>query len=305
VLSKMFPKLFWKSKKIAVFYLSTEPYLATKFSTWKMNWLLLDLHRSFCDLVKELQHFQPEILVGSVQTLCELAKLQLSGKILLRCYHIIATAEVLTPLAENLIKSTFKQDVHQLYQCAEGSLGMTCKYGTMHLNEDEFYIEKAWIDHKRQRFVPVITTLKRALHPLIRYRMEDILVLRNSPCLCGNPALAIERIVGRCEDVLYFKQRMSSRLKPIYADTLNHVLSEVAPFVHQYQILQHSMRHLVVKIIADDFTLAENAMTKQLRKLWELEIVQPPQMEFVKLEPTRLDQMFRTTKRLEKTAVPF
>lgn len=303
LLSKMHPKLFGQPKKIAVFHLSLTPYLTARFSTQKMQWLLLDLNQSFSGLVNQLQRFDPEVLVASVQTLCELAKLQLTGKISLRCHKIIATAEVLTPLAQQLIKMAFKQDVHQLYQCAEGCLGITCEYGTLHLNEDEFFIEKEWVDHKKQRFIPVITTLKRTLQPLIRYRMEDILALKSSACRCGNPALAVQHIVGRCEDVLYFKEKYHNGLKPIYADAINHALSQSFQTVQRYQILQYSMRHLLIKIGTDNFALAKQQLSTLLDRLWETEAVQTPEVEFMQLDSVSLNEMFRATKRQEKSAI--
>lgn len=299
--SNMFPHFFLRNKRIAFFHLSQTPYLPSKFTSVKTQWLLLDLNNSFDEQLSALIIFNPEVIVASVQTLYELAKLQLNGKIALRCQKIIATAEVLTPLAEKFISSVFKQNIHQLYQSAEGCLGITCEHGTMHLNEEEFYIEKEWIDHKRERFVPVVTTLRRTLQPLIRYRMEDILFLKNEICGCGRVSLGVEKVIGRCEDVLYFKGSRYGGLKPIYADVINQLFAQNNDIV-QYQILQHSTSHIEIRYNARKEDPQE-WIANQLDRLWYAEDVNPPLVEFLELEPQKLNQMFRTTKRLAKSTV--
>lgn len=303
MLAKFAPVFFSRRKKIAVFHMSSTPYLPTRMATENINWLLLDLNEPFDILIEKLQQFDPEVLIGSAQTLCELARLQQKGEIYLRCKKLISTAEVLTPMAQSFIAYTFKQVVHQLYQCAEGNLGITCEYGTLHLNEDEFYIEKEWIDHNRQRFVPVITTLKRFLQPLIRYRMDDILVLKKLPCACGNPFLGVEKVIGRCEDVLYFKEVMFCGLKPIYADTLNQLFFTLRNMISQYQILQHTMHHVVVKILAENFLQAKTVLSQKLDELWKTQGIEPPLVEFDEMEPIVLNKMFKSSKRLGKSTV--
>lgn len=302
LLGKMLPNV-WQSKRIAVFHLAATPYFSEKFSAWKMQWLCLNLNEDFSSLVKQLKIFNPEVIVGSVQTLCALAKLQNERKISLHCHKIIATSEVLTPIARKWITSAFGQKVDEVYQCAEGSLGMTCEHGTMHLNESEFYIEKEWIDPQKQRFVPVVTTLKRRLQPLIRYRMEDILVLRNTPCPCGSPADAIKSIIGRCEDVLYFKDRSHAGLKPIYADTIDELFSSIDIQMLQYQVVQYSMRHIVVKLLVEDFMKAQRVLSEKLSDFWQAQGIAPPLLEFDTLEAQSPNKMFRTTKRLAKSTV--
>lgn len=292
-----------QKKRIAVFHLSATPYLPTRIATQRMHWVLLDLNRSFDVLVDKLIKFDPDVVMGSARTLYALAKLQQSGKISLRCSKLISTAEVLTPMAQFFIADVFKQPIHQIYQSAEGNLGMTCQYGTLHLNEDEFYIEKEWIDHKRQRFVPVITTLKRWVQPLIRYRMDDILMLKETPCICGNPFISVEKVVGRCEDVLYFKEVLHCGLKPIYADILNQLFYSLKPLISDYQVLQHSMYRVEVKLQTDHFAQAKSALLQKLDALWAQEGIVPPTIEFSVMDAITLNKMFKPAKRLGKSTV--
>ena len=63
-------------------------------------------------------------------------------------------------------------------------------------------IEREYLD--RNRFVPIVTDFQRKAQPIIRYRLNDILVEKESPCGCGSPFLALEKIEGREDDIFVF-----------------------------------------------------------------------------------------------------
>ncbi len=98
---------------------------------------------------------------------------------------VISIAEVLDPLDEAILENQFQQKIYQLYQCTEGFLAATCSHGTLHLNEDIVLIEKEYIDKKEGRFMPIITDFRRVSQPIIRYRLNDILIEKKEPCSCG------------------------------------------------------------------------------------------------------------------------
>lgn len=89
---------------------------------------------------------------------------------------IISVAEVLEDIDREFISTIFQQTVHQIYQCTEGFLATTCKHGTLHINEDLVHIEKEYLDQERGIFVPIITDFMRKTQPIIRYRLNDILI---------------------------------------------------------------------------------------------------------------------------------
>ncbi len=289
-------------KKIALFHLSKRPYFPFLFSEREKKWHFFDLNQSFEMHCRRLNELQPQFLIAPVQTLCRLAQLQQEEKIRLHPTKIIATAEVLMPGAAHFISQVFKQQVHQLYQCAEGWLGATCSQGTLHLNEELYYIEKEWISDKKDRFVPVITALSRFAQPLVRYRMEDILVVKPTPCACGSPLLAIDKIIGRCEDVLYFPLYAQPReLKPVFSDNMQQALSADL-ILPPFQIIQHSLSHVVVKMQDQERTVLLPQLQNNLDKLWQAHGVKPPLVEFDSLNHA-LNTMFRQTQRLAPTSL--
>lgn len=298
VLSKILPEGLG-SQKLALFHLSKTPYFP-EYAPFRHQWCFLDLNQDFDELLGKLQAFAPTVLIAPVQTLSLLAMLQQAEKINLRPKKIITTAEVLTPIEENNISSAFQQNIHQLYQCAEGWLGVSCDYGTLHLNENLYHIEKEWVDKSQGRFIPVVTALTNFVQPIVRYQMEDILIEKTN-CPCGSPLLGVEKIVGRCEDILYFSER--NALKPIYSDNIYQTLHQADGGIHQYQIFQDSPHHLLVKMHAENPSLARQCAKQQLEKLWSLHGVAHPTLEFAVLGARPLNQMFRQTKRLAKISV--
>ena len=74
--------------------------------------------------------------------------------------------------------------VGEVYQATEGFLAASCAHGTLHLNEEFLHIEPQWIDE--QRFTPLITDFTRSTQPIVRYRLDDVLVLRRNPARAGS-----------------------------------------------------------------------------------------------------------------------
>ncbi len=77
----------------------------------------------------------------------------------------------------------------------------------LHLWEDHFYMEI--IDPDTGAVLPegqwgelVLTSLKRAATPLIRYRTRDLTRIIPGPCPCGRTHRRIDRIKGRSDDML-------------------------------------------------------------------------------------------------------
>jgi putative adenylate-forming enzyme len=104
---------------------------------------------------------------------------------------------------DQTIVNVFKISVDQIYQATEGFLGVSCRYGAIHLNKDSIIVEKQWLDRSTRRFVPVITDFVRTTQPLIRYRLYDVLIEREDQCRCGSIFTAIEKIEGREDDILF------------------------------------------------------------------------------------------------------
>ncbi len=149
---------------------------------------------------------------------------------------MISVAEVLDPLDRKRIEATFAVRVEQIYQATEGFLGATCTHGSIHLNEEFLIVEREWVDAARTRFVPVITDLYRSSQPIVRYRLNDVLVPRREPCPCGRPTLALDRIEGREDDVLWLPPVQGTSPVPVFSDVISRVFVRTLPGLQDYSL---------------------------------------------------------------------
>jgi putative adenylate-forming enzyme len=249
LLAKVLPDPLHVPQRIALF-LRANSNLYESVRSRRMRFAFFDLLEPVEALVEKLNAFQPTILASPPSMLRFLAEAKEAGKLRVAPKKILSVAEVLDPLDEAKIAAAFGQKVHQIYQCTEGFLAVTCAEGTLHVNEDLVVIEKEPIGPtSHRRFVPIVTDFTRTTQPIIRYRLNDVLTERADPCPCGSPFLALERIEGRCDDVLYLpSEREGARLLPVFADFVTRAIVASTPAIEEYVVRQHGPRDLEVAL---------------------------------------------------------
>jgi putative adenylate-forming enzyme len=171
---------------------------------------------------------------------------------------IISFAEVLHSNDAEVLKSTFNAPIREVYQCTEGLLGVSCEFGTMHLNEDNLIVDAEWIDE--QHFRPIITDFTRKSQPVIRYRMSDVLKIKQQPCPCGSQFLAIEEILGRDDDVLWIHG------KRIFPDVLSRKIALATEAFSRYEIVQTSPTTFDIGIQSARFDETKSAIESVLQE---------------------------------------
>jgi putative adenylate-forming enzyme len=201
-----------------------------------LQFQFFDLTRDFSDVIRDVGSFDPTLLVAPAHVLSALARAREEGRHQLRPQRVISVAEVLDPLDQQWIERAFGVPVEQIYQATEGFLGATCRHGTLHLNEEYLIVEPEWVDASRTRFVPLITDLYRTSQPVIRYRLNDVLVPRAEPCPCGSPALALNRIEGREDDVLWLPPLHGTSPVPVFSDVISRVFVRTLPGLEDYSL---------------------------------------------------------------------
>lgn len=77
----------------------------------------------------------------------------------------------------------------------------------------------------------VVTTLTKEGMPLLRYRTHDITRIRTGRCPCGSPYPAIDRVLGRTDDMIKIKG------VNIYPGQIDHVLQITEGAGSEYQII--------------------------------------------------------------------
>jgi putative adenylate-forming enzyme len=236
------PKLF-KKQKVA-FFLRSNSNLYSSISSSFFEFKYFDIFKPLSELFIELNNYQPNILASQPSILIDIALAQQKNSISICPDQIISFAEVLHDNDKLTISTIFKVVITEVYQCTEGFLGSSCSHGTMHLNEDFICFEKEWIDE--DKFYPIITDFSRHSQPVVKYKLNDILEVKKTACACGSKRLAIEKIIGRDDDVLIF-----NTIK-VYPDLLARKIALFTDSFQKYTIKQIGSNQLQISILCPD-----------------------------------------------------
>ncbi len=251
-----------------------------------------DLLQSFNSHLQRLADQQPTVLIAPAQILGLLAQAQKERIINIAPRCIISVAEVLSPEDKSAIEAVFGVRVDQVYQCTEGVLGMTCRAGNLHLNETYMHIERDIIDEASGAFAPIITDLTRETQPVLKYRLDDILIPDNEPCPCGCASLRLKRIEGRCDDILYW-HTADGTLRMIPSDLIRQAVATARAGISDYRAVQHGQQLLEIWLEAADYEQACAEVTRNLAAQAVSVKAQLPELRFHAGIHTQYDQKRR------------
>ena len=275
VLAKFLPHGILGKYKIA-FFMRANSNLYQSVGSKNIRFEFYDIYADMDKNIEKLEKNGADILVAQPSALLMIAAALDEKKINIHPETVISIAEVLEKEDEERIKKSFGTDViHQVYQCTEGCLATTCKYGTLHLNEDIVFIEKEYID--KNRFIPIITDFERTSQPIIRYRLNDVLVEKKEKCRCGSACTALEKIEGREDDVFIF-HREEKEVK-IFPDFIRRCIL-FSGNISDYRIVQQADGS--ISIYADIDDKMKEKVTGEFKKLAEDNGFKLPEIRFEK-----------------------
>ena len=212
-----------------------------------------DLMTPISAAAEQLNHFQPHIVIGPPSLLGLLADAQERGALQVSPDRLISVAEVIEPQDQARLAAIFRAPVHQIYQCTEGLLAVSCAHGALHIQEDVVAIQLEPLDATGQRCTPIVTDLWRRTQPIIRYRLNDVVRLAPLPCPCGSPFRVIEAIEGRCDDLCYFFDGAGQR-QAVFPDTLRRAVLLGSGAILDYEIVQERDGQLQIRLLAEAAT---------------------------------------------------
>lgn len=249
ILAKVLPHhLLSKKENRVAFFLRANSNLYQTVEKGKISFRFHDLLDPMVQHISALHTMNPTILVAPASMLRKLAEEKKLGNLNIQPEKVISVAEVLDPLDRTFIEREFKQIIHQVYQCTEGFLATTCSHGTLHLNEDIVVIQRKYLDQEQRRFSPIITDFSRKTQPIIRYELNDILTERQTPCPCGSPFTAIEKIEGRCDDIFYFQSEHHKQLETVFPDFMRRLIIKSSNHIREYRVIQHAVDVVEIQI---------------------------------------------------------
>ena len=223
----------------------------------------------FYDLMKPLEEIHEsilrdklDILIGPPSVLRYLADV----KSPLKVKKLVSAAEVLDEIDRKQIEQHFGQIVHQFYSSTEGEIAATCEHGTLHLNEEIMVIQKQWVDEEKGWYHPIISDFRRKTQPIIRYRLNDILVTSKKPCPCGDARESIEAVMGRQDDIFLIKKISEEGYEQVIPDFIRRAVMQMHPSITAYCAIQKSADEIEVQLLPEGL---ENISYEGFDQVWQ------------------------------------
>lgn len=180
---------------------------------------------------------------------------------------ITVSAEALTEIQRNIIKSVFNCPVVSRYATEElGILAHECEYEkNHHLNDYDFYIEilKLNCDEEAEEGEIgriVVTDLFSNALPLIRYEIGDLVTV-GSECECGRKGRVLKNIEGRLVETILDSN--GNRVSPF---ALNGALRDILN-IRQFQFIQKTKKDYVLKIVKQEGFDSEEIILQRYRNI--------------------------------------
>ena len=234
--------------KIA-FFLRSNSNLYEQVGSRVVRFRYFDLMLPIEQAVAGLNQFQPTIIIAPpslLQMLADAPNLHIAPR------RMISVAEVLEPHDQTMLQARFGVAIEQIYQCTEGLIAASCRHGSLHIQEDVVAIQTETLDDGRIQ--PIVTDLWRMTQPIVRYRLNDLLVLDNRLCQCGSDWRVIKSIEGRGDDVFYFPDHAGG-LRHVFPDTIRRMILLAHDDIHEYQAIQRTDGELEIRLLIGDQAL--------------------------------------------------
>ena len=144
------------------------------------------------------------------------------------------------------IEALWGAEVYDYYGLSDifGSCaGMCEEKDGLHWAEDHIHIEVLNPDTgepvpEGERGEMVLTTLKKAARPMIRFRTGDIVSVTTEPCRCGRTSLRLKGIHGRLDDMLIIKG------VNLFPSDIEAVARKDAALTGEYKLVVERINHL-------------------------------------------------------------
>jgi phenylacetate-coenzyme A ligase PaaK-like adenylate-forming protein len=221
-----------------------------------MKILKLSIFDPMPELIAKLEAFRPNFITGYASALEALGREEAEGRLNLRK---LGTLEQLTNVAEPLpkeeakwLKDTFGVHIFDEYamgECLALSSGCKTEFAS-HINID---LGKLEVVDEAGRPVPdgkegakiLVTNLYNFVQPIIRYEIDDRIVMSPTPCSCGSRFPKVQSIIGRSKDMLWIRVGGVVREMPyfLFINTMHHHLDAA-----EHQVVQTGLNQFVVRV---------------------------------------------------------
>lgn len=168
--------------------------------------MFLDIKTPLAEWSRSVKEFQPDIIIGYPSAIKILGELVERSEVSVNVCRVISCGEPLPSGLRQYLEQVFHTVVVNFYGASESlALGVESDSTEgMYLFDDMNYIE---VENGQM----YLTCLYNFAQPLIRYRLSDQLVLKNTDSSSRYPFTRTDILLSRNEDVLWFEDSEGKR----------------------------------------------------------------------------------------------
>ena len=132
-------------------------------------------------------------------------------------------------------------------------------------------VQKEWIDEEKGWYHPIITDFRRKTQPIIRYRMNDILVSSKSPCPCGDAREVIHSVMGRSDDMFHLS-KLDGTTELVVPDLIRRAIMRMSDEITDYIAVQKNPAIIEIQLKPEGL---DNLSMAGFQDLWQSKNIQP------------------------------
>lgn len=192
------------------------------------------------EILEKVNKLKPHIINGYASGALLLATAQLAGKIDIFPKRIVTSGEVLTSETRDTVRKAWGIEIADLYACSESiCLGIKEKDERPFTLFNDFHCFELLNDkgeevNETEPGRLILTNLYNYTQPLIRYRMDDLIIRGSRQELNHDSFQHVERIIGRSGDTLSY---LNSRNQLVKINHI-HLVEFFCPGIEKFQFTQ-------------------------------------------------------------------
>lgn len=280
-LAKLLRGSVFQKHRIAFFH-RAHSNLYQGLDSGRQRHVFFDLGEDLESQFGKLDDLQPTQVIGPPYVLRRLGEAVRAGRLSIAPTALLSVAEVLDAADRAQIEADFGLAVDQAYIATEGFIAATCTHGSLHINEDCLVVQREWLERESGRFIPIVTDFRRLVQPIVRYRLDDILVAGPESCRCGSPFSILESVEGRCDDVLFIRRQQEGQLRRVFPDFLRRSICSASAEIRDYRLRQTSPETVLISldVAPQQSAECERAVLKSISILMDRLELERPQIVF-------------------------
>lgn len=217
-------------------------------------------------VVERMTRLRPRAVRGYASAICIIAEfIRDAGLPAPEVGAVVVGGEQLFDAQRALLRDVFGKEPFSKYGSFETfHIAMECEaHRGMHVSAEDLIVEIVDADGfpvapGRQGRV-VITSLHEYGMPLIRYDIDDESSMLDEPCPCGRALARLSAVTGKTGNVIYTPSGRRLSLHTLASSSL-------APLgIRQFQFVQETLDHVVVRVVPGATLTAEEARTLRER----------------------------------------